>query len=328
MWFFALGMVRESTVTTAAPDMPAESSHSACLARSDTASRFQKQFVVGGLTLEINGDAAEDVDGGVELRQFEITGARSDIKLNVRWAGALEACGSQRAFESGATWRLSLVGDEFVFEFTSPLLGTSPYKQLRVDNSFSRADLILSSNALRSCQDVSPIEYPVCELLVTNYLAQHGLGVEVHGCGIVDQARGYLFLGHSGAGKSTTARLWDSFRRAQILSDDRLILRLHDGEVWMYGTPWHGEAAFATAGEVRLENIFVLRHGSTNQFMRLPKALAVGEIFARSFPPFHSAIGLERTVEFLKQVIETAPCFEFQFVPDQSAIASVLAFHE
>ena len=53
-----------------------------------------------------------------------------------------------------------------------------------------------------------------------------GQGLEVHAVGIVDEiGRGHLFLGHSGAGKSTTARLWLEQPEIRILSDDRIVLR-------------------------------------------------------------------------------------------------------
>ncbi|HZQ17794.1 MAG TPA: hypothetical protein VFA90_03650 [Terriglobales bacterium] len=290
---------------------------------------FHKSFSVGGLTLKLLGDSPEDVDGGSELRNFECEAIGADIELNIRWTEELSGSRGDRAFDSGATWRLFPSGNELVFEFISPVLGTRPYRQLRVNREFRCAELLLS-NALRGYQQASPVEYPVCELLVTNYLAQRGLGVEVHGCGVIDrEGEGFLFLGHSGAGKSTMARVWDTFRGdAEILSDDRLILRLHDGELRMHGTPWHGEAAFAAPGNAKLKNIFVLQHGAGNSFSQLKSVQAVGEIFARCFPPFHSAQGLERTVEFLKQIVDLVPCYEFQFLPDQSAIASVLAFHE
>jgi hypothetical protein len=133
-----------------------------------------------------------------------------------------------------------------------------------------------------------------------------------------------LFLGHSGAGKSTTARIWETFRTPEILSDDRIILRLHDGELWMYGTPWHGEAAFASPGKAKLNRIHILRHGTQNRFTSLPQVRAVGEVFARSFPPFHSPVGVERTIEFIRRVLEVVPCFEFEFLPDSSSVAAVL----
>jgi hypothetical protein len=121
--------------------------------------------------------------------------------------------------------------------------------------------------------------------------------------------------------------LWKSLRDPEILSDDRIILRLHDGELWMYGTPWHGEAAFASARSAKLNRIFILQHGERNQMRMLPEAHAVGELFARCFPPFHSPAGLENTLQFLNRVADATPCYEFQFVPDGTAVRSALEFN-
>ena len=65
-----------------------------------------------------------------------------------------------------------------------------------------------------------------------------GRGLVVHGCGMFDGSdEAYLFVGQSGAGKTTMARLWHAEPGVLILSDDRVILRSEPDGVWMYGTP-------------------------------------------------------------------------------------------
>jgi len=281
---------------------------------------------VGGVSLTLSGDSCQQLLLGSDLEKFRVAICESDIDVSVEWCERLSSLPNEQIFNSGAIWTLSHDDSDFVFDFTCPVLGVHPYKRLRVDRKFRKAQLALNRELLPD--DVCPLEYPADELLITNYLAS-GLGIEVHGCGLVDaQAGGQLFLGHSGAGKSTTTRVWETFRNPKILSDDRIILRLHDGELWMYGTPWHGEAAFAAPGKAKLSRIFILQHGSRNEMRALPPAHAVGEIFARSFPPFHSATGLERTLEFIHRVLEVVPTYEFQFVPDRSAVKAVIEFND
>ncbi|HKW18332.1 MAG TPA: hypothetical protein VJO35_12570 [Terriglobales bacterium] len=288
----------------------------------------QSHLRIGGISLALTGGSLSTFSFENGLTAFMCPDPNADIETSVEWAEHLHTLRAEPVFDSNAVWKLFHCGQELVFDFFSSNLGSDPYKRLCTDPGFHSTQLLLNRSALEGLLPVSPLEYPADELLFTNYLAAHCLGVEVHGCGLVDSENGgHLFLGHSGDGKSTTARLWDTFREAEILSDDRLILRLHDGELWMYGTPWHGEAAFASAGRAKLKNIFILQHGTGNNFSPLKKARAVGEIFARCFPPFHSPGGIERTVEFLKRLVDAVPCYEFQFVPDQSAISAVLAFH-
>ena len=292
--------------------------------RERSAAKSETCLCIGDVTVSLVSSEPSYFD--VDLKRFEIQKSVPDVDVTLRWAESIRPFRSQAVFHSGAVWKLTRDGDDFVFDFSSPAIGPSSYKQLRTSD-FISAEMILNSELLP--RRAWALEYPADELLVTNYLARYGLGVEVHGCGLIDPERGgFLFLGHSGAGKSTTTRLWKLMRRPEILSDDRIILRIRAGELWMYGTPWHGEAAFASANKAKLSRIFILQHGLRNEMSALPPAQAVGELFARCFPPFHSAQGLQNTLEFLERVVKTVPCYEFQFVPDERAVETALNFHD
>ena len=58
----------------------------------------------------------------------------------------------------------------------------------------------------------------------------------------------------------------------RVLSDERIILREEDGEIWMYGTPWHGDGHIAEPGRARLDRVFFLRHGPRNALTAVPSA--------------------------------------------------------
>src|SRR5271165_991870 len=244
-------------------------------AGSWTAAARRRAISVGGISLALSGTSFDDVRLGPDLVGFESEPSIADIEVGVEWAASLQATPGKPRFDSGAVWTLFAKGsDELRFDFTSPTLGNKPYKRMYADASFRNARIVLNRELLNHHAHALPLEYPTDELLITNYLA-NGLGVEVHGCGLVDfETGGHLFLGHSGAGKSTTARLWQSLRRPEILSDDRIILRLQDDGLWMHGTPWHGEARFAAPGKVRVNRIFVLQHGRRNEITPMPRTLA------------------------------------------------------
>lgn len=282
---------------------------------------------IGDVSIRLDEQGDGPISLGPELKPFLVGAVHPDVNVRIDSQRELKPWCGDPVFNSGAVWALFREADGLVFDFTTPFLGEDPYKRMRVDRNFTSAQVTLNRTLLS--EDVCPLEYPTDELLITNYLASHRLGVEVHGCGLIDSmAGGQLFLGHSGAGKSTTTRLWQSLRRPFILSDDRIILRLDAAQLRMFGTPWHGEAAFAEQGNATLSRIFILQHGAQNRIRLLPKAQAVGEVFARTFPPFHSAEGLEGTLEFINRALDAVPCYEFQFVPNESAIKAVLDFHD
>jgi hypothetical protein len=156
--------------------------------------------------------------------------------------------------------------------------------------------------------------------------------IELHACGIVTCDRvGNLFVGHSEAGKSTTTRLWTSREAVDVLSDDRIIVRLDrcsPTRVRMYGTPWHGEAMYASPSSAPLSRIFVLEHGHGNMLTRLTPSQAVAELFARSFVPFYRHEYVDSALEFLQAVVGAVPVYHYAFEPDQRAVDTILNFHD
>jgi hypothetical protein len=217
-------------------------------------------------------------------------------------------------------------------------------------------------------RDCVPLQYPLDELLIVHRLTQEK-GIELHGCGIVRaNGMGNLFVGHSGAGKSTTTGLWTALEDVEVLSDDRIIVRRDEGPdietpreatsaagkhevlrlrdcsasrsnhfaqddkaitgMRMYGTPWHGEAMYASPGSAPLARIFILEHGHGNVLTRLSPSQAVAELFARSFVPFHRHEYVDSALDFLQELVGAVPCYHYAFEPTEAAVEKIQKFRD
>jgi hypothetical protein len=176
-----------------------------------------------------------------------------------------------------------------------------------------------------------PMDYPLDELLIMHRLTQEK-AIELHGSGIVRaDGIGNLFVGHSGAGKSTTTRLWTERESVEVLSDDRIIVRRDISSptrMRIYGTPWHGEAMYASPNSAPLARIFVLEHGYGNVVTPLTPGQAVAELFARSFVPFHRHEYVDSALVFLEELANAVPVYRYAFEPDQRAVEKIRNFHD
>lgn len=268
-----------------------------------------------------NADPALSIRIGDPTQKFLTHDTQPDSTIEARLDDLSPmATSGKKIFDSGSTWRLYEWNGIYEFTFTSAAFGSVPCKIARVQKDFSSAEVAIHRPYCEPGQPLYPLDYPLDELLLVHLLAL-GRGAEVHSCGVVDSnGDGLLFVGQSSAGKSTIARLWEGEPDITILSDDRIILRHLDGTLWMYGTPWHGDAGFALPNRAPLARIYFLRHGEKNELIPLSTAAAVGRMFACSFVPFYSPEGLEFTLGFLEQVAKAVPCYELRFVPDKRVV--------
>ena len=148
---------------------------------------------VGNVSIGLRADSADDIQLNREMKRFRTTPTDCDIELSVQWTDRLQRTGGRKLFDSRSVWVLYEEDDDLVFDLSTPVLGDRPYKRLSIDKGFSVAQLWLSRECL-SGEQVYPLEYPLDELLVTNWLSAKGEGVEVHGCGLLIAKRAAIFF--------------------------------------------------------------------------------------------------------------------------------------
>lgn len=253
---------------------------------------------------------------------FLVSSAEPEVVIQVEPASgrpSAETLGKPLIFDSGAVWRLFREDSGYRIECRSESFGDGPYKTAFFDDTFTRGTIEVQPQAAH----LNPLDYPLDEVLISNLLGR-GRGVELHSCGIIDRSgRGHLFVGVSGAGKTTTARLWGD-SASGIVSDDRVIVREREGAMWMFGTPWHGEAELSMPGGVPLAGVYLLEQAEANALRTLDAAEAVARMFRCTFPLFYDAAALGFTLSFLERIAASVPVRELQFTRDRSAVDLVL----
>ena len=227
-------------------------------------------------------------------------------------------------FDAAPVWTLYREEDRSVIRVFPEEEFPFQERVLVFDSSFRSTDLYIRPNALYSSRPLDPLIFPVGELLMINFLALNR-GVILHSCGIEIGGEGILFVGISGAGKSTLASMWEKEGNANILSDDRIIVRKKDGVFWMYGTPWHGDVKLASPRGVPLKKVFFIRHDVENTARKVAGIETVSKYLVCSFPPFWNPEGMEFTLGFLSDLSSRVPGYDLGFLPDSTALDLVMA---
>lgn len=145
--------------------------------------------------------------------------------------------------------------------------------------------------------------------------------IAVHTSTITYQGRNVLFLGESGTGKSTHTRLWrENIPGATLLNDDSPILRVIDGEAWIYGSPWSGKTPCYKNERYPLAACVRLSQAPENKIRRLRLVEAYAAIHPSCPPDFaydeYLYDGISRT---LSQMLKVVPCYHLACLPNAEA---------
>jgi hypothetical protein len=274
---------------------------------------------VGGLTLHVSASRPTRFLAAPAAYRPFLAARGGDIRLDYVEERPPEPRPEDLLFESEGVWRVHRHDGGLFYSFRTPVLSPPLYKAVAIDAGLTRGRLFFPPSE-RGRRPRFAADYPLDELLFQHRLARDG-GLELHACGLFVGPRVALFCGQSGAGKSTTARLWRRHRPAtRILSDDRIVLRDHGGRLLAYGTPWHGDGGFARNQRGELGAIFFLRQASRTAARRLGTAEAAALLLARAFPPPWDALVMGRALELCGRAAARVPCLELAFAPDRTAV--------
>jgi len=241
----------------------------------------------------------------------------ADLELSCR-IGPLQLPTGPITFSAGASWDLrrdANGGEDIVFRGGANF-GTDVW-HLRLDPSFRTGTLteapVMPDRAVRADG------YPLLEYIVTRLLARHD-GVLIHASTAIVEGGAYVFVGHSGAGKSTMAAIAEE-AGARIPTDDRTILTIQDGAAFAWGTPWHGSLIRKSPDGAPLERIYFLEKAPADRCEPLPRARAVKELFVRLIQPRLHAGEVHDTLEVLERIVERVPVAILYFRPTSAAFA-------
>jgi hypothetical protein len=207
----------------------------------------------------------------------------------------------------------------YVLEVNSP--GGQPIRQ-RIGifpGDFRQGDVYVDLDAGIKPVYPYPLAAPLDRVLFVNVIA-HGLGIMLHACGVVLDGKGYIFAGPSDAGKTTLSRLWADYSNATVLGDECLIVREQEGQFWVYGTPWVGEAGLFSPQGAPVEGLFFIDHAGANRVAPIPLALAAEQLLAQSILTPYDAVAVEFGLDFCLSLVSRVSAHEFGFLPDRSAV--------
>ena len=142
-----------------------------------------------------------------------------------------------------------------------------------------------------------------------------------HSSVTVLDGKGYMFLGHSGTGKSTHSRQWkEAFPACELLNDDNPAVRIWpDGTVRVYGSPWSGKTPCYKNDSAPVQALVQLAQAPENKITRLKMSQAYPYILASVSGLKVMPEMMDRIFESIAKLLEISPVYRLECLPNPDA---------
>lgn len=147
-------------------------------------------------------------------------------------------------------------------------------------------------------------------------LLLHASQVSVNGIGIV-------FSASSGTGKTTQAKLWQTYMNAEYVCNDRTLLRKKNNIWQTYGYPIDGSEPVRSNAVNRLGCIVLLKQGMDNHVIRLRPGQAAGLLMEQVVMDCWNVQARMQAMELLLALLQDIPVYQQICTPDRAAVETL-----
>ncbi len=278
----------------------------------------RRYYEIGGVTVEVHSDPELPLSDGTftgKFRRFEVQGPGRDT-ISIRHHLGLPEPGTWRLGREvyrRTPWVIFAQEDSWIYFLMAPSPdGPRPYCAATFDADYSRGEIYHASAATFLRGDMHSLTtFPTDQILLAQVFARRN-GCVMHSAAAIMQGQGLLFVGHSEAGKSTTMEILRG--RAEILCDDRNVLRRWPDGFRVHGTWSHGDVAQVSGAGAPLRAVLFLCQSRENRLVPMEdRKTGVGRLLGCLIRPLASAGWWERSIAMIAALVREVPCYEMQF---------------
>jgi len=276
----------------------------------------KRYYQVAGITLRLEADLPiTDETYHPKFKLFETDDPGEDI-ISIRHHFSLPALSREDLGEElyrRAPWAVYQKNGSWVYEvFTPRPEGDQVFQFTFLNHDFSRVKIHNhDEHAYRKGNNFSLTLYSSDQILLAPVLANRKACI-FHSSGVILDGSGMVFMGHSDAGKSTMVKLLKG--KAEILCDERIIVRRWPEGFKIHGNWAHGEVPEVSASEAPLRAIFFLEQSPENRIIPIKNNQEkLRNLLACLIKPFDTADWWKKVLAINDAIVREVPCYRLHF---------------
>lgn len=151
------------------------------------------------------------------------------------------------------------------------------------------------------------------------YSSQHA-ALLLHASTVRCNGLAYPFIAKSGTGKTTHTQLWlKHILHCDLLNDDNPALRLINGNIYLYGTPWSGLTPCYRQMKAPLGAVTLIARASSNSIERLPPVAAFAALLSSCATMKWDEMVYDSVCSTIGKVVEKADFYKLKCLPNKEA---------
>jgi len=277
-----------------------------------------RHYQIGGFTIALNSDLPFRPDTfNPPINKFEVKKpGEENIVINHYFERTIQTkVNEQERIYFKKPWAVYEQKDKIIYEW---IRNYDPYetflRKIITNKDHTRLniyhDAIIGKAFLKGgLSDISLL--PSDQLLFSRVLG-YNQGCLLHSIGLIYKDKGYIFVGHSGAGKTTMAKMMRPI--STILCDDRNIIRKLDQKYYLFGTWRHSDLAEVSPLVAPLKAIFFLNQSKENKISKIndntKRVFFLMDCLIRSLVTHD---WMELTIDFIDSLSKQVDCFDLEF---------------
>ncbi|MFA6104634.1 MAG: radical SAM protein [Victivallaceae bacterium] len=274
----------------------------------------RRYYNIADITIQVDSDLPiTDNTFHPKFRHFQTDGPGED-NINIRHHFELpdrEGKNLGKELYRKAPWAIYRNNSSWIYTGISPAENDKSIHRVAVFNE-DHTSVKIYNDAIRKDYYLkgglgSLTMFPSDQILIANLLAERD-GCYLHSCGINFEGKGLLFAGHSESGKSTMCTKF--MGKAEILCDDRIIVRKRPEGYRIYGTWCHGDIPAVSGSSVSLKAILFLEKAKTNEIIPLKDKREISRrLLETIIKPFVTKGWWNKTLDILENIATEIPCY-------------------